>query len=86
MRLETFENHHPSHKPQYELRLELEEAIQSLPEQQRACFVLFAMEDLKQDEIAFIMDLTLGGVKSNIFHAKNKLRQILAEPKETSTP
>ncbi len=66
-------------KPMQELRVQLDQAIDLLPEQQKACFVLFAMEGLKQDEISEIMGLSLGGVKSNIFHAKRKLRELLVD-------
>jgi len=41
------------------------------------CFVLFAIEERQQSEIAEIMGLSLGGVKSNIHHAKNRLRSLL---------
>ena len=77
MRLEPLENMVQTFHPKYDLRMQLDEAITDLPEQQRACFVMFAVEELKQDEIAKIMNLSLGGVKSNIFHAKRHLRKIL---------
>jgi DNA-directed RNA polymerase specialized sigma24 family protein len=48
-----------------------------LPEQQKACFILFAIEDRKQSEIADILGLSLGGVKANIYHAKSRLRTLL---------
>ena len=63
----------------YDLRLELEEAIAALPERMRACFVLFAVEELKQSEIAEILDLKLGTVKAHIFQAKVQLRALLSE-------
>jgi DNA-directed RNA polymerase specialized sigma24 family protein len=44
----------------------------------RACFVLFAVEELKQDEIADILNITPGGVKSTIYHAKARLRPRLS--------
>jgi len=79
MRMESLEKvRHASH-PNHDLRMQLDEAIASLPDQQRVCFFLFAVEELKQDEIAYIMDLSLGGVKSNIFHAKRHLRKILTD-------
>ena len=65
------------HYPMHDVRIELEEAIADLPHQQRACFVLFAVEGMKQTEIAEIMGLSLGGVKSNIHHAKMRLRRFL---------
>lgn len=79
MRMETLDHVIHAADPKHDLRMQLDEAISSLPDQQRACFFLFAVEELKQDEIAYVMDLSLGGVKSNIFHAKKHLRKVLAE-------
>ena len=68
-----------AHVPGEDLHLQLEEAIAALPERMRACFVLFAVEELKQNEIAEILGLSVGAVKSHIFHAKTKLRAVLAD-------
>ena len=57
----------------------LEQAIQALPPQMKACFTLFAVEEMKQEDIAEILGLSIGGVKSNIYHAKRKLRSRLSE-------
>jgi len=64
---------------QTDLKMQLEEAIARLPDRMRLCFVLFAVEGLKQEEIAEIMNLSLGGVKSMIYHAKVKLQQMLKD-------
>ena len=72
----------PSHKtenPRPDLKMHLEEAIGRLPDRMRLCFVLFAVEEFKQEEIAGIMNLSLGGVKSTIYHAKVKLRRMLKD-------
>ena len=66
-----------THRPDHELRFVLEESIASLPQMQRACFILFAVEGMKQTDIAEIMDISLNGVKSNVYHAKNRLRKLL---------
>lgn len=65
------------YRPQNELQLQLEEAIQQLPEKMRECFVLFAIEGFKQQEIAELVNVTVGTVKAHIYQAKVKLRQIL---------
>ena len=70
--------------PDHELRLTLDQAIAGLPEQQRLCFVLHTVSELKQEEIAENLGLSVGGVKSNIFHAKRKLRAVLAPALEGS--
>lgn len=77
MRAQTLNVENPALKPHPELQLCLEEAIQSLPDRMRACFVLYAVEGIKQDEIARILNITIGGVKSNIFQAKSRLRAFL---------
>jgi RNA polymerase sigma factor (sigma-70 family) len=66
-------------RPKNDLKMRLEEAVGKLPERMRACFVLFAVEDIRQSEIAQILNLTVGGVKSNIYHAKAKLRAMLSD-------
>lgn len=65
--------------PQPSNRLAIEKAINSLPDRMRACFVLFAVEEFKQKEIAEILNLSVGGVKSSIFHAKAHLRSLLSD-------
>jgi len=57
----------------------LEQAIDALPPQMRVCFTLFAVEGMRQEDVADILGLSIGGVKSNIFHAKNKLRESLRD-------
>lgn len=79
MRMQVLDDVNLPYHPRHDLRTELEEAINALPEQQRACFVLFAVEELKQSEIAEIMGLSLGGVKSNVYHAKVRLRGMLSD-------
>lgn len=75
-----------SRAPSVDLRLQLEEAINALPERMRACFVLFAVEEMPQEEIAEILHLRVGTVKAQIFHAKARLRMLLAEaPVEVKT-
>jgi RNA polymerase sigma-70 factor (ECF subfamily) len=74
---ESCENKEPVFHPQNELQIHLDEAICALPDKMRACFMLFAIEGFKQDEIAEMLDVTVGTVKSHIFQAKEKLKQSL---------
>lgn len=74
---DTIEDREPIFIPQNELQIHLDEAIRALPDKMRACFMLFAIEGFKQDEIAQMMDVTVGTVKSHIFQAKEKLKQAL---------
>ncbi len=59
--------------------MELEAAIQKLPQRMKTCFVLFAIEEFKQDEIARLLNLRVGTVKATIFRAKQHLRRMLSE-------
>lgn len=81
MKTQTLEAANLSHTPKHEVKLYLKEAIQVLPERMRACFVLFAIEELKQREIANILNISINGVKSNIYQAKIKLRAMLYDSK-----
>ena len=75
---EDFDKAGLSHHTSVELRHSLEQAIASLPDQMRACFVLFAVEGLNQAEIAQILGINIGTVKSTIHWARSKLRDWLA--------
>jgi RNA polymerase sigma-70 factor (ECF subfamily) len=61
-----------------ELRYSLDRAIAALPKQMRACFVLFAVEDLRQEEIAQILEISVGAVKAHVHRAKARLRARLS--------
>lgn len=62
-----------------ELRRRLENAIQSLPIEQRAAFSLYASGALSYGEIATILDVPLGTVMSRLHHARKKLHGLLAD-------
>jgi RNA polymerase sigma-70 factor (ECF subfamily) len=55
----------------------LSEAIDMLPEMQRATFVLRYREELSVKETAAVLGCAEGTVKANGFHAIRRLRQIL---------
>lgn len=65
-----------------EKTLLLEEAIRSLPEQQRAVFNLRYYENLTYEEISNIMNKSVGGMKANYFHAIKKLEKFLKSHKK----
>ncbi|MFH1570239.1 MAG: RNA polymerase sigma factor [Gemmatimonadota bacterium] len=69
-----------THRPPLELRMRLQAAIDSLPDRMRQCFVLFAVHELKQTEIAATLQITVGAVKAHIHQAKARLRPLLREP------
>lgn len=55
----------------------LEEAISSLPEQQRAVFNMRYYDNLTYEEISEILNKSVGGMKANYFHAIKKLEKFL---------
>jgi RNA polymerase sigma factor (sigma-70 family) len=59
----------------------IQNAIQKLPEQQRAVFTLRFYESLPYEEIANILDTSVGGLKANYFHAFKKIQSYLLEQK-----
>ncbi len=54
-------------------------AIDDLPEKHRLVFLLSQVEGLKHKDIATILDIPEGTVKSRMFNAINKLREVLRE-------
>lgn len=58
----------------HELAPSLTAAVESLPEQMKACFVLFAVEQFSQEEIADTLGINVGTVKTNVHRARLKLR------------
>lgn len=54
--------------------LEVRQAIDRLPELQRQTLILFCEEEMSQAEIADVMSVSVGTVKSRLFHAKKSLR------------
>lgn len=60
-------------------RMTIREAIAKLPEIQRAVVLLFYYHDMPQDEIAKILEIPIGTVKSRLYRALNSLREELEE-------
>ena len=55
----------------------IREAIETLPEQQRAVFTMRFYEELSYEEIANILGTSVGGLKANYFHAFKKIQVYL---------
>ena len=62
-----------------ETRKEILHALSHLPESQQQIVMLRFYQDLKLKEIAEILDLPLGTVKSNLFHALKKLKNFMED-------
>lgn len=59
------------------LTLEVQEAMESLPELQRQALILYSEEGLSYVEIADVMGVSVGTIKSRLFHAKKNLRRLV---------
>lgn len=60
--------------PRADLRRDLEAAIAELPERYRAVIVLYYLQEVSYPEIAEILELPLGTVKTHLHRAKRLLR------------
>lgn len=64
-----------------ELYSAIMKALEQLPDEQRMVFVLSEIEELKYNEIAAIMEIPLGTVKSRMHTAIGKLQELLGDYK-----
>lgn len=64
-----------------ELFAAIMKALEQLPDEQRMVFVLSEIEELKYQEIADIMEVPLGTVKSRMHTAIGKLQELLGDYK-----
>jgi RNA polymerase sigma factor (sigma-70 family) len=60
------------------LRARLTEALAALPERARVAVTLFDAEGYSHGEIAELLDVPEGTVRSDVFHARRNLRVLLA--------
>jgi RNA polymerase sigma-70 factor (ECF subfamily) len=58
-------------------RQQIDNALKMLPDQARTVFVLREMEGLSYEAIADVVGIKLGTVRSRLFHARKRLREIL---------
>jgi RNA polymerase sigma-70 factor (ECF subfamily) len=60
-----------------EIRAELRTALAQLPERQRVAVTLFDVEGYSHAEIAAVLEIPAGTVRSDVFHARRALRVAL---------
>jgi RNA polymerase sigma-70 factor (ECF subfamily) len=60
-----------------ELKHQIAKAIDQLPPKQRTVFILKRQEGLSLEEIARILDRSVGTIKAHLFHATHKLMDLL---------
>jgi RNA polymerase sigma-70 factor (ECF subfamily) len=65
-----------------ELGERLRQALAELPERRRVAVVLFDVEGYSHAEIAAVLGIPEGTVRSEVFHARRRLRALLADWKE----
>ena len=63
---------------QAELKSAVDKAIHSLPEKQRLAVILRRYENMPYEQIADVLDLSVSAVKSQLFRARNTLRESLS--------
>ncbi len=57
----------------------IDAAIATLPEKQAAALVLFSIEGMPQKEVAEVLNCSVELVKWNVFQARKKLKELLAD-------
>ena len=57
----------------------IQQGLQALTLEQRAVIVLHDLEDVPQKEVAHILDIPTGTVKSRLFHGRKALREFLEQ-------
>lgn len=61
------------------IQMKLQQAILTLPDQQRIIFNMKYYDDLKYEEISTILNLTVGGLKASYHHAVKKIEKFISE-------
>ncbi|HMN89213.1 MAG TPA: RNA polymerase sigma factor [Saprospiraceae bacterium] len=85
IRTESLEAHHTQELLDWGQHLDaeyLEKAIQQLPEGYRAVFVLIEVEGYSHKEVADMLNISIGTSKSQLFHAKKRLRAYIQQEKD----
>ena len=57
----------------------IEEAIESLPEKQRAVFIMRYYDEMPYEQISSILGTSVGGLKANFHHAVKKVSSFVKE-------
>jgi len=66
-----------------ELQKAIDQAINNLPEKQRMAVILRRYQNMSYDEIGKIVELSIPAVKSQLFRARNTLRDSLQQYLDT---
>lgn len=60
-----------------QIQVELQKAIETLPEQQKKVFNMRYFEDLSYEDMSEILESSVGALKANYHHARKKVEKIL---------
>ena len=66
------------------LSMDVQEALQQLPDKLRSVVILNLYQGLRYEEIATVLDIPEGTVKSRMFNALNQLKEIFQDENEKS--
>lgn len=78
----------PNQSKRLELR-DLERAIAKLPEEQRAVLLLVGLEGMRYEEVAVVLDVPVGTIRSRLSRGREMLRQLMGiadEAKDAAPP
>ena len=70
---------HNKSKHHHDARIDIEQALEKLPEQARIAFVLHDIEGYKHHEISGIMNIEIGTSKAHLHRARRMLREELTK-------
>ncbi|HEY4690336.1 MAG TPA: sigma-70 family RNA polymerase sigma factor [Anaerolineae bacterium] len=68
-----------------DLKARIQDAIESLPFNQRAVVILYYLSDLSLKEIAYVLDCPVGTIKSRLHYGRETLRSRLSRRVEQAT-
>jgi len=78
--LEDKHSHSPGEELlQAELQAQVDKAIMMLPEKQRLAVILRRYENMPYEQISDVLELSISAVKSQLFRARNTLRESLSD-------
>ena len=75
----------PNQSKRLELR-DLERAIAKLPEEQRAVLLLVGLEGMRYEEVAVVLDVPVGTIRSRLSRGREMLRQLMGISNIDETP
>jgi RNA polymerase sigma-70 factor (ECF subfamily) len=75
----------PNQSKRLELR-DLERAIAKLPEEQRAVLLLVGLEGMRYEEVAVVLDVPVGTIRSRLSRGREMLRQLMGISADADEP